>query len=103
MTMFKGKLGLPRRETWMPIGIAANRVFAGIAGRWARARLHLAPCPACAGRGRETLFRGLEVVCTMCHGKRTFAAYQRQRAADIEAINRAPRCGCPDCSGEWDR
>lgn len=70
--------------------------------------LRFAPCPICHHTAGNERFWGGEMLgevvvpCSMCGGVGTYRAYEARRLADIEAINRPARCGCPECSGEWD-
>jgi hypothetical protein len=82
-----------------------------ITSAWLAVRMRLAPCPVCDGHGVERADAisptGLRVKverrCGMCDGRGTWAAYRRRRDADVAWLNRPASCGCPECSGEWDR
>jgi DnaJ-class molecular chaperone len=56
----------------------------------------LLDCEHCQGTALER-WDGAWQPCSMCKGSGS------QRHADQAALNAPLRCGCPECSGEWDQ
>ncbi len=80
----------------------------GLADALAPLRKWLARCPVCKGAKVERIWSSqmigdIHVPCSSCDGKGSLLAYEQRAAADLAWINRPHRCGCPECSGEWDR
>lgn len=62
----------------------------------------LLDCEHCQGTALER-WDGAWQPCSMCKGSGSQRHADQATLTDQAALNAPPRCGCPECSGEWDQ